>query len=84
MSMKAARDALVDATQRGISPTIEALDELLDEIDDFFTFVEDYDEWEMMCERWIETEDGPQLDAQPGFSLEKLRTRLGFNKDGTE
>lgn len=77
MSLLAARDALMEASRKGISPTIEALDDLMDEIEDFFTFVGDYDEWDALYYKGANS-------PEPGFSLEKLRVQLGLRKGGAE
>lgn len=51
------------------------VDDLIDDLEDFFTFIEDYDEWQALYYRGAGS-------PEPGFSLEKLREALGFDEDG--
>lgn len=53
----------------------DALVELLEEVEDFMTAIEDYDEWDAL---WYKGGDSPE----PGFSVEKLRVLLGFDREG--
>lgn len=83
MSVKDSLAALKVATEKGVRPTIEALDDFIDDVEDFLTFVEDYDEWESMDEKITYDADGvPERIIEPGFPVSKLRTALGYDKEG--
>lgn len=71
-AMKEADKALNGGTDANVQ---DALVELMEEVDDFLTAIEDYDEWDAM---YYKSGNSPE----PGFSLEKLRVLLGFNKEG--
>lgn len=51
------------------------VDDLIEDLEDFFTFVEDYDEWDVIYYFGAES-------PGPGFRLEKLREALGFDEEG--
>lgn len=82
MSVIAAREELLDAMHRGISPTIPALEDFIEEVNDFLTLVNDYDEWESMRETATQDENGTHYSSEPGFSLVKLRKMLGYEGKG--
>lgn len=58
------------------------LGDLRDDLDDFITLVNDYDEWESMRETATHDENGTHYSSEPGFSLVKLRKMLGFDERG--
>lgn len=76
MSLKSEYEVtLKAATHANSFIPVAAVEELLIEIEDFFTFIEDYDEWDAM--RY-----GGRDEPEPGFTVEKLREKLGFDKEG--
>lgn len=75
MSVKVSLERVKIAAYQGISPTVDALEDLIDDLDDFLALVEDYDEWDAMYYK------GSQ-EPEPGFSLGKLRMALGYDKEG--
>lgn len=84
MSVKSvleAKTAVEEAAKLGVTPVVEALDDLLEALDDFLEFVADYDEWEAMRERVAYSDDGvPFTVYGPGFSTAKLSAKLGMDK----
>lgn len=71
-AMKEADKALNGGTDADVQ---DALVELMEEVDDFLTAIEDYDEWDALHYKGGSS-------PEPGLSLEKLRKLLGFNREG--
>lgn len=82
MSVVSAREALLEALNRGVTPSIEAGEVLLEEVNDFMLLVNDYDEWDATKDRWQHTadRDTPDLMSEPAITVKKLRRMLGYGE----
>lgn len=79
MSVISAREKLWAAMDAGISPTIEALIEFREELDDFLIMVNDYDEWDADRETVVDNGDhGLEFVHDPAVTVQKLRKMLGY------
>lgn len=79
MSIIQAREKLLLAMQAGISPTIPAIENFVEEVDIFLTVVNDHDEWDATRERNIDDGCGEiHVEHEPALTVAKLRKALGY------
>lgn len=77
MSVIQAREKLLLAMQAGISPTIPAIENFLEEVNDFLTVINDYDEWDA-DKATYQTRDSVEPTHEPAITVAKLRKVLGY------
>lgn len=84
MSVISARRALLNAMNMGVHPTIPALEDFIEEVNDFLLLVNDYDEWDTAQEGWVygDGDEPPVRDDQPAITVNKLRKMLGYSEGG--
>lgn len=79
MSVIKARGELLDALYVGITPTHADIANFVEEVNDFLTVINDYDEWDASREVVVDGGDeGLSVDLYPAISVAKLRKVLGY------
>jgi len=79
MSVISAREVVWECLDAGITPLASDVQQLREELDEFLTLMNDYDEWDATRERVVDHGCGePHIEHEPALTVAKLRGMLGY------
>lgn len=78
MSVVESREAVLAAMHRGVSPTVEALTEFMEEVNDFLISINDYDEWDA-DKATYQSGEAVEPVHEPAITVAKLRKLAGYS-----
>lgn len=64
---------------RGLSPTIEALTEFVEEVNDFLISINDCAEWDAAKESVFDVGGALDLRKEPAITVNRLRKMAGYS-----
>lgn len=79
MSLVESREAVLTAMYRGVSPTIEALTEFVEEVNDFLLSINDCDEWDAAKESVLDVGGALDLRKEPAITVNRLWRMAGYS-----
>lgn len=79
MSLVESREAVLAAMHRGVSPTVEALAEFVEEVNDFLISINDCYEWDAAKESVLDVDGSLDLRKEPAITVKRLRKMAGYS-----